>query len=91
MADPEAADHGEAQEVREHLGPGVDEEVVQLRAGEAGRDVETEDEQRDRDREHAVRERDEARELDGLPHGLAALLHPRISMSLPADGRPRQR
>jgi hypothetical protein len=66
--EPQAAQHGEADEVGGHVAP----QPTQV-AGEVGpagvrhlRHLEVEDEQGDRDREHAVGEGDDARERDSL-------------------------
>jgi hypothetical protein len=75
VRDPETPDHREAQEVREQLRPGVDEDAVQVAIRQLLGHVDAQHEHGDRDREHAVGERDDAGELDRLPHRRAGLLH----------------
>ena len=64
MDDPEAADHREAERVGEEVLALVPEDVAEVVAMEVLGDAEVEDQQRDRDREDAVAEGDDPRELD---------------------------
>jgi hypothetical protein len=62
--DPEPADHREADPVGEEVLALTPERVGEAFAVQVGRYVQIEDEQRDRDREDAVAEGDDPRELD---------------------------
>jgi hypothetical protein len=62
--DPKAADHREAERVRQQILPLVPERVGEVVAGDVLRHLEIEHQQRDRDREDAVAEGDDPRELD---------------------------
>ena len=62
--EPEAADHGEADRVGEEVPPLFQQRFAEIVVGDSGLHPQLQDQQRDRDREDAVAEGDDARELN---------------------------
>jgi hypothetical protein len=62
--EPETADYGEADRVSEEVLALVPQRFAELAVGDAGLNAKLQDQQGDRDREDAVAEGDDARELD---------------------------
>jgi hypothetical protein len=67
VEEPEAADHGEAEDVGEQVLPLPPQRLSQAFTGQLVGDVDRQHQQRDRDRKDPVAEGDDPRELDLVP------------------------